>query len=175
MSFLFKGLLISSFFLNPVAAVKAESVQSSTQLQIVHVEITSHLGDGQTFVEGDQVTFMLSLDKAAYVYLFYEDAGGHILQLVPNQKQRSNFYQPGMFMLIPDQDAEYKFIVQSPFGEDKLWVFAVDRPVTEFSGQKLDNGLKILEKNIFQVKALIKEHALKLYGCSRLLIKTKAR
>ncbi len=47
----------------------------------IEVGLTTHLGDRQSFVDGDRISFLLSLERDAYVYLFYRDADKNLLQL----------------------------------------------------------------------------------------------
>ncbi len=175
MSFLSNQLLLASICLSLFSHVQADSLSSNHQTESIQVEITTHLGDAQTFIKGDSISFLLSLNKASYIYLFYEDADGQILQLVPNYRQSNNFFQQGFFMTIPDNEAGFKFIVQAPFGNDKLWVFAVDNPVPEFSVSAKEKDLKLLDLSLSKIKQIIKNQAIKYYGSNQLVIKTKAR
>ena len=149
---------------------KINSSRLEKSLNKINVEITTYLGDAQTFASGDQISFMLSLDQAAYVYLFYQDANNNILQLVPNKKQRSNYYQAGLFMPVPGQDADFKFTVRPPVGEEKLWVFATDNRVAEFVDDNETNELQKLAFSIDQLRSKIKQQAATGYGESVLTI-----
>lgn len=99
----------------------------STKLASIPVELTTHLGDQQTFVEGDEIQFLLSLGEDAYIYMYYIDAAGKITQLLPNPNQYSHFYNAGYFMTIPEYENLYRFTISEPFGEESIWIMASDR------------------------------------------------
>lgn len=151
----------------------ADPVEQS--LQTINLELTTHLGDNQHFQQGDQISFMLSIDTAAYVYLFYRSSDSSIVQLIPNARQANHLYQPGFFIPVPDQNAEFEFTAQPPFGEDKVWVFATDKPVAELYGKSLDSGLMLMTLNIHQIRSAIKRQSSKVYGESSLRIFTQRK
>ena len=166
----FNYLLVIILYFGLINISNAASGGSVKHLESINLEITTHLGDAQTFVEGDQISFMLSLDKASFIYLFYQDAEGNILQLVPNHKQTTHFYQPGLFIPIPDQLADFKFTVQPPFGEEKLWAFATDTQVDSFNSTQDSEKLELLNQPIDEIRSKIKYRAKTMYGESLLTI-----
>lgn len=98
-------------------------------LQSIPLELTTHLGDQQTFTEGDEIQFLLSLGDDAYIYMYYVDAENQITQLLPNKNQSGNFYTAGYFLTIPEYSTAYRFKISQPFGKESLWVFASDQEV----------------------------------------------
>ena len=73
-------------------------------------------------------------------------------------------------MPVPDQLAGFKFNVRPPYGEEKLWVFATDKQVTEFEGSMLLNGLKQVNQSIHNIRISIKRNPIVSYGESSLTI-----
>ena len=73
-------------------------------LLVIPLELTTHLGDQQQFVEGDEIQFLLSLGQDAYIYMFYLDAKSTITQILPNENQHSHFYSAGYFLTIPEYE-----------------------------------------------------------------------
>jgi hypothetical protein len=90
----------------------------------INIEITTHLGDKQTFTEGDLISFYISLDRDAYVLILMQDARGGWTQLVPNQFFSDNHYKAGLFIPVPNKSNPFQFRVQEPFGTETLWAFA---------------------------------------------------
>lgn len=170
MYLLFKRFIVVIFFYCLTGNVLADSEKPGSRLEPINVEITTHLGDEQTFIAGDQVSFMLSLDKSAYIYLFYQDAANNIIQLLPNHKQISNHYQPGLFMSIPDPKADIKFTLQPPFGKEQLWAFATDKKLARFSVSPSANKLKQINQSIDKIRKAIKSQVVTSYGESLLTI-----
>lgn len=139
-------------------------------LQPLQLEITTHLGDGQSFRKGDPIRFMISLDKDAYVTLFYQDASDEITQILPNQHQASSFFKAGLFIPFPDQNMNFDFTAQPPFGKDRVWAFASDVPITTLKGQALANGLMRIPKSIDEIRSVVKQHSKAFYDEAELTI-----
>lgn len=99
----------------------------------IDLSVTTHLGDAQTFVEGDMVSFYVSLDTDAYLSILYQDAGGGLEVLLPNALYADTFFKAGLFIPIPDEQTPYQFRVTAPFGRETLWVFASDIPLPSLS------------------------------------------
>ncbi len=150
-------------------------VQAADRLSPIGVEITTHLGDQQTFRENDLVSFLLTLEYDAYVTAIYVDAENRLVQLIPNKNQPDNFFEASLFIPIPSQDAGYTFRVQPPFGTETLWVFASDSVTTKLDGKQLDNGLVLLAGGIDGIRNKIKSTSKKQFGEAKVSIKTSAR
>lgn len=141
----------------------------------IHLEITSHLGDGQTFLEGDPLSFFLSLDQEAYLLVIYEDASGVLTQIIPNHASPQKLYPAKFFISVPDENASYRFRVQAPFGKEKIWAFAADVPIFEMDGIELGNGLRQLQTEISKIRDRFISRPPAAFGEAMLLIQTKAK
>lgn len=150
------------------------SPPTAAQLAPIHIDITTHLGDRQTFLEGDVVSFFLNLDREAYILVVYEDAAGHRYQVVPNKYQPDNHYRSGLFIPIPPAGARYRFRIAAPYGEESLWVFASDRPLGDFAGHDLANGLRQLSASLARLRQSVTGQSRQYYGEARLVINTRA-
>jgi len=109
---------------------KAANTTESRILDPIPVELTTHLGDQQQFIEGDEIQFLLSLGQDAYIYMYYIDADNRITQILPNPNQRSHFYSAGYFLTIPEYENLYRFTISAPFGEESIWLFASDQSIS---------------------------------------------
>ncbi len=141
--------------------------------QTVNLQLTSHLGDQQRFEQGDRVSFLLSLDRPAYVYLFYRDSEHNVIQLIPNEHQPQNHYQPGLFKPLPGAKAGFSFSIQAPFGEDRVWVFATDRQVEPLPGKTLPNGLRLMSLSIEDIRSGLQQQTDSIYDEASLVIVTE--
>lgn len=114
----------------------------------IHIEITSHLGEGETYVQGDEVTYYITTDKDAYLLLLYENAQGSVVQLLPNPYSSPRaFYRAGRLMRIPDETTDdFGFQVSPPYGMERMWVFASSRPFPILDGQQYDSGKMLSQK-----------------------------
>lgn len=140
----------------------------------VDIRITTHLGDRQSFSEGDRISFLLSLDRDAYVYLFYRDAAGNRLQLLPNRRMPRHFYSAGVFMPVPSAGQRFQFSVNPPFGVETVYAFASDTGEFEFDGKLLDSGLILLDAEIDRLDAEIRRASRQLFGRAELTLTTQA-
>ena len=138
----------------------------------IDIRITTHLGDRQNFVDGDRLSFLLSLDKDAFVYLFYRDAGGNLLQLLPNERMPRHYFDAGLFMPVPNETQPFQFEVAPPYGDETLHAIASDNGDLYFPGQPLQNGLILLQDDIDAIGGRIEKGSVKIFGRADLMIKT---
>ncbi|MDH5408113.1 MAG: DUF4384 domain-containing protein [Gammaproteobacteria bacterium] len=146
--------LILSLLIGYVLTVLAPVLQAKNNN--IKLDITTHLGDVHNFSKGDTVSFLLSLDQDAYVFVVYETATGELIQLIPNAAVATNFYKAGLYITIPEPDSGFVFKIQEPFGREKLWAFAVSSQTPEFSGDVLANGLKQLKVSLAELVKTLK-------------------
>jgi hypothetical protein len=99
----------------------------------INLSVTTHLGDTQSFRDGDIVSFYVSLDKDAYLIIIYQDARGQLSVLLPNPLYPDNFFRAGLFVPIPNEHNPFQFRITPPFGKETLWVFASDKPLEDAS------------------------------------------
>lgn len=159
-------MVIAALILNPVAAAEPEPVT---------VEITTHLGDQQTFVEGDVISFLLSLDRDAYVYLFYQDANANTIQIFPNRQSPNHYFQTGFFMPIPPPQTSFQFKVQAPFGREKLLVFASDNADIRLRGRVLKNGLNLINELADNLHNIFRSQSVGAFGSADMVIVSQPR
>jgi len=118
--------------------------ESAAKPHGIGIEITTYLGDKQTFKQGDTLAFLVSLDKPAHVLMIYQDAQHNLIQIIPNRYRPDNQYPAGLFIAVPNENEPFEFTVKPPYGEEKLWAFASKRPFPTLDGTELQNGLKQL-------------------------------
>ena len=142
----------------------------------IGIEVTTHLGDKQTFQKGDVISFLISLDRDAYVLMIYEDAEHNLLQIIPNRYRQSNRYDTGLFISVPNRDEPFEFVVSPPFGKETVWVFASEQSFAELQGMELENGLRKLSDSLPDILAKIRAKQSKhLYGETSTTITTAAK
>ena len=162
---IFLCLLLALCISGCSAANNTASTSSSHELDSIPLELTTHLGEQQQFVQGDEIQFLLSLGQDAYIYMFYLDAKGDITQILPNQNQHSHFYSAGYFLTIPEYENLYRFTISEPFGEESIWIFASDQSIS----------LPASAVSLPDIRRAIKHSSLKAYGEYVLGITTRAK
>lgn len=168
---LFDLLLISQSF-----SVTASPSNDYAVLKTVKLELTTHLGDHQVFVNHDIVNFYISLDLNAYLYAFYQDATGTLYQILPSAAQTDHFFKAGDFIAFPSQSSEFNLTVQPPFGRETLFLFASDNPELTFSDKKMKSkAFTQIEYSPKQIANIIKSTSKRLYGETSLILITQQK
>jgi len=119
--------------LSIVTSTLADKTGKSQTLQTIPVELTTTVGHQQSFVEGEEIQFLLSLGDDAYVYMYHIDAAGKIYQILPSAQQNSHFYKQGFFLTIPNYEKLFRFIVSQPYGDATIYLFASDQSVLDIN------------------------------------------
>jgi len=139
-------------------------LKSTTSTHHIDIGITSHLGDKQTYKEGDVISFYLSLDRDAFVIIIYQDAAGNLTQIIPNELSRNNFYLAGDFFSVPNAESPFEFVINKPFGTEYLWAFANDKALPILKGKKMKNGFILLTVSMEKIKETLDKFAKKSNG-----------
>ncbi|NIA31403.1 MAG: DUF4384 domain-containing protein [Actinobacteria bacterium] len=80
------------------------------------------------YKEGDKIKIFLKGNKDFYARVIYIDSKNHILQLIPNQQRKNNFFKGGETIVIPSADDQFELQVSPPFGSEKIVVYASTTP-----------------------------------------------
>lgn len=143
----------------------------------IALDITTHLGDGQSFREGDPLSFVVSTDHDAYLLILYRDAAGRITQLLPNLLSGNSYYRAGEFIPVPGREAPFEFNISAPFGEEQVWAFSASEPFPLLPARDLGNGLRGIDGSLESVRQRLKSHAASrgaAFGEARLALQTRA-
>lgn len=131
----------------------------SAALSFIEIGITTHLGDQQRFVRGDDISFLVNLNKDAYLLILFHDASNQLWQLVPNDYNQHNFFKAGDYLSIPNESLPYKFIASPPFGKETIFAFASDQPFPSFNYSLTKNGMILIDANIETVLETLHDKA----------------
>lgn len=129
---------------------------SATTAGAIRLDITSHLGAGQVYREGETIRYFFSSDRDCYLLLLYQDAGGQLLQIFPNAQSRDSKVRSGAFIEFPRKSDPFEFMVAPPFGTERLYAFAASRPFAILPGQDAD-GLRLLAGSLEQIQRNIRD------------------
>lgn len=155
---------------------QAPSQSRSTTASVIDIGITTHLGDQQRFVRGDEISFLVNLNKDAYLLILYQDANKQLWQLVPNDHSKHNFFKAGEYVTIPNESLPYKFVAAPPFGNETILAFASDQPFPSFSFSLTKNGMILVDSSIDSISASLRNKAEKnrsAFGQTKLTIITQ--
>jgi hypothetical protein len=98
-------------------------------------QLTSNRGLNAAYRIGDKLQLLIRLDREAWLYCFYREASGGIIQILPNPHFWSKFQQPvfkaGVLYKVPDAERfGFEFTISPPGGQELVKCFAVSRDVT---------------------------------------------
>lgn len=104
------------------------AVDESKSNDALEIAVTTQLGVNATFVEGDVVRLLVTLNRRAYVSAVLENARGELQQLYPAiDVAGGTLHAAGVFQSIPAEGQG--FPVVGPFGAETVWLVASDRPL----------------------------------------------
>jgi len=150
-----------------------QDAQKRLTRQPVNIEITTHLGDQQVFVENDAISFFINIDKPAFVYVFYQDASGIVFQLMPGKAQLNHFLNPGFYIPFPAKKSSFQFVVSAPFGKEQLWIFASDQAELKLKTESNNQGLIRVNQTYSELESYINEISKLIFSKNKLSIYTK--
>lgn len=139
--------------------------------------MTSHLGDNQTFRAGDTISFLLSLDRDAYLLLVYQDAAGNLLKIFPDPSNPSGFVHAAQFVAFPFKGSGFRLRVTAPFGRESLWAFAASTPFPALTGRMQDDGAVLIGQDVQGLLTQVRAYGRRpgvAYGEARAVLTTEA-
>ena len=164
-------LLFALLFLVNHGLIASE--QRNKILHKINIELTTHLGDKQIYIDRDTISFFISIDKPAYLYAFYQDASGSIYQLMPGLAQTDHFFSAGFYIPFPANDSPFKLQVQAPFGKETFYIYASDQKHISFNSYADKESLVQIQGSVLDIERTVKQSSKTFYGHSALTVKTQ--
>ncbi len=130
-------------------------------------------GDRSSYFDGESIFFHLSLEREGYVYFFYLDTEGNLLQLLPNAEMSNHWYPRGNRMPFPALEEPIDYVIVPPFGEELIRVFVSDNPRIEMPGEWRDTGILELDIDLERVEELIYDASNTLFGRAELSFESR--
>ena len=112
--------------------------------------------DKKEYKTGEKVKIYIKANKPFYARVLYKDAGGEIIQLLPNPFRTENYFNGGSIYEIPAGNDKFDLEVSPPFGEENVMVYASTTPLGEI-GVETRGG-------VYQVKTRTRDIGLKTRG-----------
>ncbi len=97
------------------------------------VEISTNRGDNlPRYRQGEQIRFLIRINRDAWIYIFYLNPDGSALLLYPldnkNQPDANSLrLQANRLLVLPDDGCPYDLKVSEPFGNDQVMVIASEK------------------------------------------------
>ena len=100
--------------------------------------------DKKEYKGSDKIRVYIKGNKPFYARVVYKDAGGNMVQLLPNPHRGSNYFNGGTIYELPSGEDKVELEVTPPFGEEDIIVYASTSPLGDIELQA--------EGGIYQVK-----------------------
>jgi len=92
--------------------------------QDFRIELWVDKGDGGVYEKEEKLFVYLRANRNCFVRLIYHQADGTNVQIYPNRFGQYNMIESDKVYVIPDEDANFDFLIREPFGSEVLTVFA---------------------------------------------------
>jgi hypothetical protein len=80
--------------------------------------------DKKEYKAGEKIKVYIKGNKPFYARVVYKDAGGALVQLLPNPYRSDNYFNGGAVYEIPSGGDKFDLEVSLPFGEESITVYA---------------------------------------------------
>ena len=114
----------------------------------ISLQLTSDRGKNPRYRIGEKMHLKIRLDRDAWLYCFYRQADGDMIQMLPNRFTRRKLIMPrfaaGILHTIPGEKIfPFNFDISAPAGSETVRCFATSREVlrdlpTELRGRSFD-------------------------------------
>lgn len=100
----------------------------------ISLQLTSDRGKNPRYRIGEKMHLKIRLDRDAWLYCFYRQADGDMIQMLPNRFTRQKLIAPkfaaGVLHTIPGEDIfPFNFDISAPAGSETVRCFATSRDV----------------------------------------------
>jgi hypothetical protein len=112
--------------------------------------------DKNVYKSGEKIRVYLKGNKPFYARVVYKDAGGGLVQILPNPFRSTSYFNGGTIYEIPAGEDKFDLEVSAPFGEEDIIVYASTAPLGEI-------GLKA-EGGVYQVQTKTEDVGVKTRG-----------
>ena len=111
-------------------AIAAASQKTSTDDPAAPLSVKVW-SDRKAYKQGERIKIFLKANKPFYGRVVYRDAGGKLIQLLPNPFRRENYFNGGVVYELPGNGDRFDLEVTPPFGPEGVTVYAATAPLGE--------------------------------------------
>ena len=99
-------------------------------------------------MEDQRLSIYLKANKPFFGRIVYTDAAGTKLQLLPNPYREDVYFQGGVVYEIPSGLDQFDLVVQAPFGQEKVSLYASTSPLGDLESTNLGPVLQVQTTDI---------------------------
>lgn len=101
----------------------------------------------RNYRQGEKMSITIKGNKDFYGQIYYQDAGGNMILLLPNGYRTDNFFKGDEEIVIPGEEDQFELEIMEPYGKEELLIFASTAPLAEIEGQDAGKGLRLVDAN----------------------------
>lgn len=80
--------------------------------------------DKKEYKSGEKIKVYIKGNKPFYAKVVYKDAGGSLIQLLPNPYRQENYFNGGVVYEVPSGNDKFELEVSPPFGTEDIVVYS---------------------------------------------------
>lgn len=100
--------------------------------------------DKPAYQEGQKIKVYLKGNKPFFARIIYKDAGGNMVQLLPNPFRKENYFNGGVMYELPSGDDRFELEVSPPFGNESIIIYASTAQLGEISVSDTGAGVYVV-------------------------------
>ncbi|MBU0987661.1 MAG: DUF4384 domain-containing protein [Proteobacteria bacterium] len=93
------------------------------------------------YKDGENITIYIQGNRNFYARIVNISSDREIIQLLPNEYRKINYFEAGKTYKIPDRGDLFSLTVRAPFGEDQIVVYASEVPLGRVDMEQVGQGL----------------------------------
>ena len=94
------------------------------------------------YKEDEDIEIFILGNRDFYAKIVDITSTGKIIQLLPNEYSKTNFFKGETVYKIPGPDDHFDLTVKAPYGQDQIVVYASEVPLGNLDMEQADNGLR---------------------------------
>ena len=103
--------------------------------------------DKKEYGQGQDVKVYIKGNKPFYARIIYKDAGGNVIQLLPNPFRSDNYFNGGVVYEIPSGSDRFTLEVSPPFGLEEVTLYASSAPLGELALKPVAGVYEVLTES----------------------------
>ncbi|MDP3112687.1 MAG: DUF4384 domain-containing protein [Thermodesulfovibrionales bacterium] len=119
--------------------------------------------DKKEYKSGEKIKVYIKGNKPFYAKVVYKDAGGSLIQLLPNPYKTDNYFNGGVVYEIPSGNDRFELDVSPPFGRENIIVYSSTSPVGDIN-LKAEGGVYQITTKAKDIGSMTRGVALKEKG-----------
>lgn len=89
--------------------------------------------DKKEYKNNEKIKIYVKGNKPFYARVVYKDAGGNMVQLLPNPYRNDNYFNGGVIYEIPSGNDRFDLDVSPPFGKENITVYSSTSPIGDIN------------------------------------------